>query len=103
VASTLAQTEVQEGCLPLLFLARLLALAAPARDGQSLNYVASRGLVGAGVDLLFLAVSPRGPKADSSLIHLCTSAMGQQVTKDIRSRLEYCTLEELLTDDKVIS
>jgi hypothetical protein len=28
--------------------------------------------------------------------------MGQQVTKDIRSRLEHCTLEELLTDDKVI-
>ena len=29
--------------------------------------------------------------------------MGQQVSQDIRSRLEHCTLEELLTDDKVIS
>jgi hypothetical protein len=29
--------------------------------------------------------------------------MGVQVSKEIRSRLEYCTLEELLTDDKVIS
>jgi hypothetical protein len=29
--------------------------------------------------------------------------MGQQVSKDIRSRLEHCTLEELLIDDKVIS
>jgi hypothetical protein len=28
--------------------------------------------------------------------------MGQQVTKDIRSQLEHCTLEELLADDKVI-
>jgi hypothetical protein len=68
-----------------------------------MNYVASRRLVGAGVDLLFLAVSTRGPKADSSLIHLFTSVMGQQITKDIRSRLEHCTLEELLTNNKVIS
>jgi hypothetical protein len=29
--------------------------------------------------------------------------MGQQVSKDIRSRLEHYTLEELLIDDKVIS
>jgi hypothetical protein len=28
--------------------------------------------------------------------------MGQPVSKDIRSRLEQCTLEELLNDDKVI-
>jgi hypothetical protein len=37
------------------------------------------------------------------MIHLFTSAMGQQVSKDIRSRLEHYTLEELLSDDKVIS
>jgi len=36
VASTLIQTEAQEECLPLLFLTRLLALAASVRDGQSL-------------------------------------------------------------------
>jgi hypothetical protein len=29
--------------------------------------------------------------------------MGVQVSKEICSRLEYSTLEELLTDDKVIS
>jgi hypothetical protein len=37
-----------------------------------------------------------------SLIHLFISAMGQQVTKDVRSRLEHCTLEELLDENKVI-
>jgi hypothetical protein len=42
-------------------------------------------------------------KADSSLILLFISAMDQQVSEDIRSRLEHCALEELLTDDKVIS
>jgi hypothetical protein len=42
-------------------------------------------------------------EADSSLIHLLTSAMDQQGSGDIRSRLEHCTLEELLTNDKVIS
>jgi len=72
-----------------------------------------RGLkVGAGTNLLFLAgVAPPkaeihsfvDPRRDSSPIYLFTSAMGQQVSQDIRSRLEHCTLEELLTDDKVIS
>jgi hypothetical protein len=42
-------------------------------------------------------------KADSSLILLFISAMDQQVSEDIRSRLEHCALEELLTNDKVIS
>jgi hypothetical protein len=77
---------------------------------QGLNYVASRGLLVA--DFSFSA----GPKpvalrfraedrskADSSLIHLFTSAMDQQVSEDIRSQLEHCTLEELLTDNKVTS
>jgi hypothetical protein len=43
-----------------------------------------------------------GSKADSSLIHLFNSAMDQQVSEDIRSRLGHRTLEELLTGDKVI-
>jgi len=81
---------------------------------QGLNYVASRGLLVA--DLSFSAGSKpvalrfrveilcfTRSKADSSLIHLFTSAMDQQVSEDIRSRLEHCTLEELLTDDKVTS
>jgi hypothetical protein len=48
----------------------------------------------------------RRSKADSSLIHPSSppqSAMGLQVSKEIRSKLEYSTLEELLADDKVIS
>jgi hypothetical protein len=65
------------------------------------------------VDLLFLRVSRpyrrrrflvsyiQGRLQHDPSLHLY-NAMGQQVSKDIRSRLEHCTLEELLTEDKVI-
>lgn len=61
--------------------------------------------MGVEVDLLFLAVSPHRKESflHRVLIYFFTFAMGQGVSQDIRSRLEHCTLEELLTDDKVIS
>jgi len=87
-----------------------LALAAPARVGPEPKLRGFVGALGGGSILLFLRVSPPhrrqipsfAAKADSSLIHLFTFLIGQQVSKDTRSRLEHCTLEELLTDDKVI-
>jgi hypothetical protein len=91
-----------------VFLNRLSAGGTCRGWPRAKTYVASRGR---GSISYFCGCRPalkaeisyfRRSKASSSLIPFFISAMGQQVTKDIRSQLERCTLQELLTNDQVI-